>query len=113
MATGKGKIKEIHPEICFWALAGEPLEYSKKTKEGFEERLNILRRCNNKTDEIVTYALENYRRREVSKDDILDALAAAITALGPLKSLPDRPEFDDRGLPMQMLYRSPCVDENP
>jgi predicted RNase H-like nuclease len=57
---------------------------------------------------LVSDALNNYRRQDVAKDDILEALAAAVTAiagLNALVSLPDPPEFDDRILPMQMLYR--------
>ncbi len=54
---------------------------------------------------LLKYVPAKYRRKDVAKDDVLDALVAAITALGPLNSLPDPPELDDKGLPMQMLYR--------
>ncbi len=101
----KEYIKEVHPEICFWALAGRSMQYKKKIKEGYDERIQVLA-LYSQTNEIISYAEKNYLRKDVKKDDILDALVAAITALGPLKSLPDSPERDDRGLPMQMLYRS-------
>jgi predicted RNase H-like nuclease len=48
----------------------------------------------------------------VGKDDILDALVAAITALAGLNALvsvPDPSESDECGLPMQMLYRPTTV----
>jgi predicted RNase H-like nuclease len=106
-AVAKASIKEIHPEICFWALAGRPMQYNKKREDGFNERLKILESYHPDPAPIVSHALSNYRRRDVAKDDILDALAAAITALAGLNnlvSLPDLPEFDARGLPMQMFF---------
>jgi myo-inositol-1(or 4)-monophosphatase len=105
--VAKASIKEVHPELCFWSLAGRPMQYKKDTREGYDERLQVLE-LYPQTNAIVSYALSNYRRKDMAKDDILDALAAAVTAfkgLGDLISLPDPPEFDDRGLPMQMLYR--------
>jgi len=97
-------IKEVHPEVCFWALAGRPMQHKKDEKEGISERRKVLRSKNSHTVEIFDYAVANFKRKEVARDDILDALAAAITALGPIKSLPETPEFDEKGLPMQMLY---------
>jgi predicted RNase H-like nuclease len=106
-------VKEIHPELCFWAFAGNPMQHNKKHAEGFKERFQVLKSCHPDTAAIVSYALSNYRRRDVAKDDILDALVAAITAFtgpGALSCLPNPPEFDDRGLPMQMIYRPRNVD---
>lgn len=107
-ASAKENVKEIHPEICFWALAGKPMEYSKKKREGFVERRNLLQEICNSTDEIVENALSNCRRKDVAKDDILDALVASLTAKlsskGRLKSIPENPEKDFQGLPMQMVY---------
>lgn len=38
-------IREVHPEVCFWALAGgHPMKYSKKKEEGFQERIEILKK---------------------------------------------------------------------
>jgi predicted RNase H-like nuclease len=35
---------EVHPEVCFWALAGgRPMAHRKKIPAGVEERLTILR----------------------------------------------------------------------
>ena len=44
---------------------------------------------------------------DVADDDILDAMAAAITAStnpAALKTLPEHPTMDSRGLPMEMVY---------
>jgi predicted RNase H-like nuclease len=38
------RIREVHPEVCFWALADrKPMEYRKTSVEGRNERLSILR----------------------------------------------------------------------
>jgi predicted RNase H-like nuclease len=68
---------EVHPEVCFWALAGEqPMVRNKKTKEGVAERLTLL--------SLVFPQIERHlgsRPLRVGKDDLLDAAAAAWTAL--------------------------------
>ena len=46
----------------------------------------------------------------VAKDDILDALVAAVTARvdhDRLKTIPDCPPKDCKGLPMEMVYYKP------
>ena len=81
------------------------MQYKKDKEDGYDERLRVLG-YHHQTYAIVSQTLEKYPRNIVSKDDILDALVAVLTGLGPLKSLPDPPEIDDRGLPMQMFYRA-------
>ena len=111
-ASAKEKIIEIHPEICFWALAGKPMEHSKKENEGFNERKKLLQEICTSTDEIVQNALSKYRRKDVARDDILDALVASVTAKlsyqRGLKSIPEIPEKDSQGLPMQIVYTTVC-----
>jgi len=55
-------------------------------------------------------ALE-YRRKEVAKDDVLDALAAAITAkMGcryGFEYVSCEPETENKGLKIQMVYCIP------
>ncbi len=107
------KVKEVAPEICFQALTGLPMEYSKKSLEGFLERIKALRTVCQFTDEIVEAAISKYRRKEVAKDDILDALAAAITAkMGceyGFEYVPWQPETDSEGLKIQMVY---CIQKS-
>lgn len=101
-------IREIHPELCFWALnCGEPMKFKKKAEDGFSERKQVLRRVFGQTTEIVNYAMRRYLRKEVARDDILDALAAAITSLlgrRRLITVPTSPELDSIGLRMEMVY---------
>ena len=101
----KDLLKEVHPEVCFWALNGKnSLKSGKKTHDGFWERLAILERaCPG-----IASKLSKFRTGPgVAPDDVLDATVAALTATAPkeaLRSLPEKPDKDSCGLPMRMLY---------
>lgn len=102
------RIRETHPEICFYGLAGYPMNYRKTIRKGFCERYEILRPFFPEIDKLTEDALSKFRRSEVKEDDILDSLAAAVTAKEALKglaSIPETPEFDARDLPMEIVFR--------
>jgi predicted RNase H-like nuclease len=105
------RVKETAPEICFQAFSGLPMKYSKKNSDGFFERKEILKPICSVTDEIVETALSRYKRKELAKDDILDALVSAVTAkLGynyGFEYIPCEAETDDKGLKIQMFYYIP------
>jgi predicted RNase H-like nuclease len=102
------KIREIHPEVLFWALNGRmAMTYNKKRLEGFVERLQVLGRHFPQCDELVMEALPRFSRDQVAKDDILDALAAAVTGMcgdDRVVKIPKKLERDAYGLPMEMVY---------
>jgi predicted RNase H-like nuclease len=103
----KYNIREMHPEVCFWALnGGRPMNYNKKKAEGFDERLTLLRKYAPKIDKVVDEMLHTYKRKEVAKDDILDAAVGAVTLryAKELKTIPEHPEVDDNGVKMEMVY---------
>ena len=105
--SARDRIREIHPELCFWGLAGRPMQHAKKRNEGLSERTQLLQSIYPQTVDIIAHALSTYRRKDVARDDILDALAAAVTGLmgkQNLTSIPQEPEFDKRGLRMEMVY---------
>ena len=113
--TARGRIREIHPEFCFWGLAGRPMRHAKKRSEGLSERTQLLKSIYPQTADIIAHALSTYRRKDVARDDILDALSAAVTGLmggQDLVSIPQDPEFDERGLRMEMVY-CPHIVVNP
>jgi predicted RNase H-like nuclease len=100
-------VKEIHPEVCFWALnASAAMKHNKKTDSGFDERIETLNCFLAVGRSIVNDGLTEFARKDVVRDDIVDALAAAVTARceSHLRTLPRRPEVDACGLPMQMVY---------
>ncbi len=51
-------------------------------------------------------ALDTYKRKDVARDDILDAMVGAVTALQfpRIKTLPASPAQDDEGLAMEIVY---------
>jgi predicted RNase H-like nuclease len=107
----KQHIRESHPELCFWALAGErPMACSKKSPQGFAERYAILKNIYPQTAAVVDLALHRFRRKELARDDILDAIALAVSARCPaesIKSVPADPPKDKKGLPMEIVYAMP------
>lgn len=105
------RLSEMHPEVCFWALnRGRTLVHPKRTWPGFKERLAILQGENAGVEGFVESFLHATRRKDVKRDDLLDALAGALTmSLGEIqmRAFPAKPEIDDRGLSMQMVYGAP------
>ena len=101
-------IREIHPEVCFWALADRrPMKYSKTTVEGREERLRVLQRFEPGVSALLDNVLSKTLRKNVQAGDVLDATVAFITAeacQGELASLAGEPSHDPVGLPIEMLY---------
>ena len=101
-------IREIHPELCFWVLDGrKPMEYSKRNKQGIKERLRVLANVEQRAKLIYEEACGKYTRAGVARDDILDALVAALTAyLGHdnLQAVPKAPQIDAKKLSMEMVY---------
>ena len=99
-------IREVHPELCFWGFNGErPMQHRKKTAGGQDERLAILERNWPRARAAAAEACARYPRKEVAKDDIFDAMAAAATAKARvLQCLPKEPPYDSAGLPMQMIW---------
>jgi len=94
---------EVHPEVCFWALnQRRPMKHNKKTKEGATERIALLRRV---FPEIEQH-LAN-RPPRVGADDLLDAAAAAWTALRWHRNEAEcvcSPEHDEKGLEVTVYY---------
>ncbi|HIE12722.1 MAG TPA: DUF429 domain-containing protein [Desulfotomaculum sp.] len=104
----RARIRESHPEVCFWALAGSPMQSKKRILEGHEERIRVLQRFYPGCARMVEEWRRNLRRKSgVSKTDLLDAFVLAVSASRArygFKTLPAEPEVDSRGLPMEMVY---------
>ena len=101
------RIHEMHPEVAFWALNGKtPMRHSKREQPGLDERLAVLEWHYSKSVECFENARPAFLKRDVASDDIVDALAGAVTAMqGPkLRSIPAEPPTDSEGLEMKMVY---------
>jgi predicted RNase H-like nuclease len=104
----KGQIREVHPELLFYGLAGgKPMKWSKRTPEGFMERIELLESVFNGAKPLFNLIRESTKPSIVAADDILDAMAAAVSATHPeflLATVPANPPRDQRGLIMEMVY---------
>ena len=104
----RNKLRECHPEICFWALNNRTaMRFNKKKKAGREERLAVLAGDLAEAQKLLDYAAEKYKRKDLSLDDIVDAMAIAVTALlghKALSTFPARAERDRCGLTMEICY---------
>ena len=102
-------VRESHPEVCFWALAGGiPLRHAKRSDAGFAERMGLIGHHSAIGPPLVKDMLSRYRKKDLARDDIVDACVLAITAASPsnaVKTLPSNPLCDDAGLPMEIVYR--------
>jgi predicted RNase H-like nuclease len=91
-------VREVHPEVSFAELAGEPLTVRKSTWAGVERRRELLL--------AEGFALRGdlgLAGRATKVDDVLDAAAAAWTArriaLGVARTLPSPPQTFSDGWP--------------
>lgn len=105
-------VREVHPELCFWAMAdGQPMQFKKSRRDGFDERKHLLETALN-----VQLPARADIARQVARvtgckpapDDVLDAIAGAWTAARIATkeacTIPSDPERDHRGLRMEMVY---------
>jgi predicted RNase H-like nuclease len=99
------RVFEVHPEVAFWRLNGErALDEPKKVKgRCYEPGLALRRRLLIEAG-ISAAAANTASPKGAGPDDVLDALACAVTArrihLGLARPFPDPPERDAFGLPM-------------
>lgn len=96
-------VREVHPEVSFWALNGcQPLEHAKLKPDGAAERLRLLTPAYQ--DDLASEDLP----RGAKRDDLYDACVAAWTAgriaYGTARRLPAEPPLDSRGLRMEIVY---------
>lgn len=109
--SARPRIRESHPEICFWALnRKQPMKFNKRRPAGAMERIRVLEKVEPRTRQIFDKACCGFLDRGAAEDDFLDALVLAVTAYGGrsrLETLPDRPPKDARNLPMEMVYYVP------
>ncbi len=101
------RVKEIHPEVCFWAWNNKrAMSYNKKSRGGRAERHELV--VKHFGVEAVEETRAKYLVKCVSHDDIYDAFAALWTAerifAGKAGVIPDPSPHDAIGLRMEMWY---------
>lgn len=101
----RSRVREVHPELCFYFMAGgRPMKFAKKKAPGHAERLELLRM---RFGHVIDEALSEMRGKGCGADDVLDAFVALWTAqrimAGEAVTLPAHPGHDRFGLPMEMI----------
>ncbi len=93
-------VREVHPEVCFCELAGQPIRHPKGKQPGREEREQALHSCFPNFDALIKAG----REKRLPLTDILDAAVACWSALrlalGKGRSLIEPIPRDSTGLPM-------------
>lgn len=93
VASVDDRVREVHPEVCFRQLHGEPIRWSKKSWNGFLLRRRLLAAAGIEVpDELVDL-------HGVVADDVVDAAAVAWSARrvarGQARTFPDPPDVHD------------------
>ena len=100
-------LREVHPEVLFHVLnRGSQLNHPKRRTKGIQERLEILERYFGSARATAESAFRSIPRRVAKRDDVVDALAAAVVAhefSGRLGAIPEIPRRDSVGLTMEMV----------
>ena len=100
------KLREAHPELCFWALNNNTAcSYNKRTPAGISERLQILEAVRPGIGAEITAFADSNLKKHVSIDDIIDAavLSCAAASRNTLYAL-GKGEQDKAGIPMEIVY---------
>jgi predicted RNase H-like nuclease len=103
---GAEHVREVHPEVCFFVLAGRrELAAGKKTEAGRSERKRLLAPV---FGDVVEQCVRERDRKQCAADDVIDAFVALWTARrirdGLATVLPGNdPPRDRFGLPMEMV----------
>ena len=98
---------EVHPELAFATLnGGRPLEKPKRRPDGFNARFELL--AGYVPAERLDEALCASPRKDVAKDDVLDAFAVMLAARrimeGQGQRVPEEPAQDAAGLDMAIWF---------
>jgi predicted RNase H-like nuclease len=105
-AEARATVAEAHPELCFAAFGEGPVAEPKATPAGRRERLDRLAPLVSDVDGVYESCLEAYLRKEVKRDDVLDAMVLALSASRPLTRVPavadEEVPRDAKGLPMEI-----------
>lgn len=91
-----GQVLEAHPELCFAALNGQPVAYSKSTERGRGLRMKLLADELDDAESHYRDVRDEYLLKEVRRDDILDSMVLAVAARdGDLTTVPSDPSLTE------------------
>ncbi|MHB1314334.1 MAG: DUF429 domain-containing protein [Christensenellales bacterium] len=97
---------ESHPEVCFAKLNHSPIMENKHKKEGQEKRLEVLSKYHKSAKQAFNSIYGGISG--AGADDIIDAMCLAVVGFisltKSLSRIPDSPQNDPQGIPMQMVF---------
>lgn len=103
--------EEAHPELIFYGFnQKKALPSSKKTKEGIQDRMEILYQHFPAFEKLYSKIINQTKRKNLLPDDILDAMSLAAAALLKQRfpenwtQFPTPIVYDGKNLPMQLGY---------
>src|SRR5262249_5795780 len=104
-ASARCRVREVHPEVCFYFMANcRTMSASKKKAAGRSERLRLLTSAFAAEVEV---ALADCQHLGCQPDDLLDAFAALWTARrirdGLAETIGGPTERDRFGFPMEIV----------
>lgn len=106
-----GPIYESHPELCFHALNGQPVAYSKSSERGRTLRRHLLEERRAGLSDEYERVLRTTLRKNIRRDDILDSMALALAAQSEqLQTVPENPGPDT---PRIHYPTTPALAESP
>lgn len=102
-----GRLRESHPEYGFTILNhGKPLISKKNENFGFDERKLVLSQHFIHTEKALNEIINQYPKRLI--DDFVDAMVLSVIGhigmQNGFETIPEQPEKDSRGLPMEIVY---------
>jgi len=104
-------LRESHPEVVFAALNNrQPLDYGKKSREGYQERLAIIQAITPlEWVRALEHQIESTLVKHASPDDLVDAFVLMLAAKHPqhLSCLPEVPDKDSTGRVREIVYWQP------
>ena len=107
--NSRSLIHESHPELCFLKFNNSnPLEANKKTKEGIQQRIEIIEKEIKNIGEILNNSMDKFRGTKIKVDDILDAIILAISAKkweeNGSRVLSQLNTSDEKSIPVSIYY---------
>ena len=102
------KMSESHPELCFELLNNGPLNHSKKTLSGMEERIKIINKYINISSQEIRNFGKECKSDKAKLDDIIDAIVLSLSAmrweLSGKRQITQEKEKDTFKLPFNIKY---------
>lgn len=95
------ELREAHPEVFFKSLDEKSVIESKNSREGLKDRKEVLERFGDIS------VIEEFNRKKVSQDDLVDAMVLSLGSEFELTDIPENPDEDSKRL--KMSIRKPKV----